>query len=319
MRRLEVKRIWLEAAQADKKTWPQMFRKVKKLIPNKKELKAVWEEFEGAIESRMKMSRAELERRTSPKIEKKIVAIENRLADKEAKRAEKSKDLDARTNICHGVERLRQSACERQDAEAAVALAGLTQLATLTLYGLEIRHPEWFRVWARKQTAWPVLATVNPNWEKRVRKQIEAVQLGEGTIHGLFNKERAYDDHLPCRRWALGIVETLEDNRKPAKYYSLRQKVYELCLDRDHELSFVPVPQWVLECAKLSPFGRDAAIVKQWWTVGKAMIREQCPDFHTRPEWKRYEHTFEGMTPGQIQNRIFDDIRKAMLTIAKKT
>jgi hypothetical protein len=49
------------------------------------------------------------------------------------------------------------------------------------------------------------------------------------------------------------------------------------------------------------------------------MIRQQLPDFHTRPEWKNQRSTAaQGArnTVGEVQNAILDDIASALKRIA---
>jgi len=58
-----------------------------------------------------------------------------------------------------------------------------------------------------------------------------------------------------------------------------------------------------------------------YWRTGKAMLREEMPAFHERPEWSSYQtrRYSNGATPGAVQHAIFRDILDALRTIAPDT
>jgi hypothetical protein len=83
-------------------------------------------------------------------------------------------------------------------------------------------------------------------------------------------------------------------------------------------------PAWVSKAKDLPDFLQTPNVRKQWADVIREMIRQELPDFHTRPEWENQRRSCKasnklaGKSPskGDFQNAIFDDIIPALKTIA---
>jgi hypothetical protein len=81
--------------------------------------------------------------------------------------------------------------------------------------------------------------------------------------------------------------------------------------------SYKILPAWTKTLEKLRrPF--NPAHVLDYWHTGKAMMQEELPDFHLRPEWENYRRRRykTGSKPGTVQHAIFKDILAALRTIA---
>ena len=78
------------------------------------------------------------------------------------------------------------------------------------------------------------------------------------------------------------------------------------------------LPVWMRNLTTLRrPFNKNHVL--DYWRTGKAMILEEMPDFHLRPEWQKYRERRnyrEGAKKGAIQHAIFKDILSALKTIA---
>ncbi len=89
-------------------------------------------------------------------------------------------------------------------------------------------------------------------------------------------------------------------------------------LRQEHAGAYRILPAWTDGLRKLRrPFNREHVL--DYWRVGKAMILEELPDFHERPEWAEYRTGRKyagGAKPGVIQHAIFKDILTALRTIA---
>jgi hypothetical protein len=80
------------------------------------------------------------------------------------------------------------------------------------------------------------------------------------------------------------------------------------------QATIAPVPQWARDCAHLDVF--NANTLPDSWKTGKAMLRQQCPDFHEHKDWKHYAARWAGLQKGVIQNRILDLIKSALENLA---
>jgi hypothetical protein len=81
--------------------------------------------------------------------------------------------------------------------------------------------------------------------------------------------------------------------------------------------SYKILPEWTKTLENFRrPF--NPGNVLNYWRTGKAMILEELPDFHLRPEWENYRrrHYKTGSKPGAVQHAIFKDILAALRTIA---
>ncbi len=204
------------------------------------------------------------------------------------------------------------------DEVAERAIADLYQVAVMAARFLETLYPERaeiFKKIAPKHKVFPVVATRNPRWATKVKKMLADIELGTKTDEASFT-DAAYDDieTYPARAYARAIVDCLRDNQERMCKLKFHQALFTHYRP-EHDVQPVEIPGWAQECLTLKDFNRDSALA--WFAIGKKMMRAECPDFHTRPEWGRYAKRFEGLTKGEIQNRIFDLIESAIKTIAK--
>ena len=126
----------------------------------------------------------------------------------------------------------------------------------------------------------------------------------------------------PARRWAKAAVRAIEETR--FRFLSLRGLLREFgsiealsnyCSEASWDMG--KDPEWVEGVVELKQFSSES--LTQWKPVIRKMIREQLPEFHTRPEWNTQRNTAEASgrnTPGEIQNAILDDIISALRRLA---
>ena len=216
---------------------------------------------------------------------------------------------------------LGAAALDHHDTFAAEQLVAIANYAVMVLESLGQQRPELLRPFARKAVQWPVMASVEPDWAQRTNERLrQNLQLGEDTLHGRLEKSKAYDLEIISRRYARGIVETLEKNRQCESMADERKEIIRWKMAKDGIKVWVPrPPDWFLEAAKLQSFGAETA--DAWLNVGMKMLREQRPYLPKHPDWKRlkthWEHRAEVPTPGRMWNRIKDALRSPLKTIAR--
>lgn len=208
---------------------------------------------------------------------------------------------------------LGDAAREKKDPDAAKALFELMQWATLQFQLIARLEPDLFKPFARDATCIPVLASRGNRWLETARKIVKTLELGENTSEGSF-KETAHSaaEAWPARAWAKEAVEAIMATRNllqsmPQVTILLRTGLPAI------EITVAETPDWAHEAHDLPEFTQKTA--KQWTTIVRKMIRQQCPDFHSSRHWDRYAKRFEHMTTAEKQARILDLICSAVETI----
>lgn len=216
---------------------------------------------------------------------------------------------------------LGTAAIERGDDYAITMLVELTKYAVTILEGLTEKNPELVRPFARKSAQWPVLASVEPGWHIQAQKKLrKTLELGEETLHGRLEVSKAYNLENVSRRYARGIVDTLETNRSCAALLPLQTQIIKAKHKKDGtKVWFKPTPAWVTNAIKLEPFSRETT--EAWLDVGIEMLKEQCPRLPKSDDWvritKHWENRGEKQTPGRMWNSIKDALRSPIKTIAR--
>jgi hypothetical protein len=216
---------------------------------------------------------------------------------------------------------LGAAAIDHGDEYATTMLVELTKYAVTILETLVEKRPELVRPFARKSVQWPVLASVEPDWPVQAQKQLRRIlELGEDTLHGRLDRSKAYSLENVSRRYARGIVDTLEKNRCCAELFSQVEQVVKAKQEKDGlKVLFKTVPAWVTAAAKLEPFSRETA--EDWLDVGIEMLKEQCRYLPKSDDWaritKHWENRGEKQTPGRMWNSIKDALRSPIKTIAR--
>ena len=217
---------------------------------------------------------------------------------------------------------LGQAAIDRGDEHAIERLIDLANYAVILLETLAQKRPDLVRKHARKCVQWPVQAGVEPEWQAAAQKYVcEVLELGEDTLHGQLDKSKAYNLEVVSRRYARGIVETLERNRYCVDLFNTAVEIIRAKEKKDGiRVLFEPVPTWVLEAKALEPFSRESA--ERWLDVGIKMLKEQRPGLPRQDDWKRitthWENRGEKKTPGRMWNSIKDALRSPIKTIARE-
>ncbi len=235
-----------------------------------------------------------------------------------------------RRDITHGEQLLRVRRQSTQSvntlAEYAAAgekdaIKGLVQIAQHAIESLmlaERMHPKAAREIAGGQSLWPLLASLDPNWERIAVKRVQGLELGKelAFLRTPFRAARGTDENYPARKWAKVAVRAIEETRRRyLTYGDLRAEFEELIFKG--EVSLALEPDWVERACRLPQFSEATA--RKWGNVIREMIREQVPDFHTRQEWENQRNTARHNrrgTRGEIQNAILDDIVSALRRIA---
>ena len=215
--------------------------------------------------------------------------------------------------------------------------------SVLMLQEFRDREPAAFRRVARQLNLLPTFAAWHPDAEPANRKLLRECGLGHESLNEFAKHPQHAAQQSPAVRYAYTLIGTIDltlDNsgdeleRWGELYgFGVRHDVaeeVESCLAKmalsqgeraklreHHRGAYRILPLWTRDLLKLErPFGPGS--VRDYWRIAKALIREEMPRFHERPEWRavRDRHYSGGAKPGAIQNAIFKDIRKAMETIA---
>lgn len=216
---------------------------------------------------------------------------------------------------------LGTAAIDHNDEYAITMLVELTKYAVTILETLTEKRPELIRPFARKSVQWPVLANVEPDWQVQAQKKLrKTLELGEDTLHGRLDKSKAYNLENVSRRYARGIVDTLEMNRSCAALFPMQEQIIKAKQKKDGiVVLFKPVPAWVTAATKLEPFSRETA--ENWLDVGIEMLKEQCRHLPKSDDWvritKHWENRGDKPTPGRMWNSIKDALRSPIKTIAR--
>lgn len=204
------------------------------------------------------------------------------------------------------------------DADAIKHLVELAHHAIQSLMIAKLTHPEAVRAISRWKTLWPVLASSTSPLEKSAAKQLNGLELGQDMefFHVRFERPRGADENYPARQWAKTAVRTLEETRwRSLTYGQYRDEFQQLVFGGKAGLA--EIPPWAGEACRLDVLSKKTA--PAWAKVMRDMIRQQLPDFHTRPEWKNQRNTAAQSarnTVGELHNSILDDITSALKRIA---
>lgn len=230
--------------------------------------------------------------------------------------------LAATDHVIDAFKSLGEAAIDRGDEYAIERLIDLANYGVTLLEALADKRPELVKKHARKCVQWPVQAGVEPDWPVVAQNYAkEVLELGEDTLHGRLDKSKAYDLQVVARRYARGIVETLEMNRCCAALFPMAMKIIRAKETKDGIKVLVKrVPSWVTEAVALAPFSRETA--ERWLDVGIKMLKEQRPYLWKQEDWKRigthWENRAENKTPGRMWNSIKDALRSPIKTIARR-
>ncbi len=213
------------------------------------------------------------------------------------------------------------AAIEHGDEYATTMLVELTKYAVTMLETLIEKRPELIRPFARKSVQWPVMAGVEPDWPAQAQKKLRRIlEFGEDTFHGRLDQSKAYSLENVSRRYARGIVDTLEKNRCCAALFSMQKQIIIAKQKKDGTVVlFKASPPWVADAIKLKPFSRETA--EDWLDVGMEMLKEQCRYLPKSDDWARikthWENRGDKQTPGRMWNSIKDALRSPIKTIAR--
>lgn len=205
------------------------------------------------------------------------------------------------------------------DARAASSLAKIAQDATLfTTMAIRI-FPAGFSAAGKVAGWWPVLASSRADWPAQGRAVLEKIGFDGGPYREL-NPEIAFDEDLPCRRWARAVYDVLCENRDRGPRWKLISNGMKSFLP-EFKFTLDPVPAWAESAAALPLFARSTA--KEWARLGREMIREEVPDFHDRPEFadfRRHQSNLDRNgkpSRGRLQNDILEKIGSSLASLAR--
>ena len=310
------KKQFAKLMTARRKTWP-VIRKVlhneispqagaekfKRLVPDKKLLREIFEGWEKATKTTPEQAAKEKED----------------IARQEVELAKDTKLLKAQESF-YKILKMLSEAIEEGSAESAEALADVAFQATCFLQIGEKKKPELFRQIARKTRCWAVMASDEAGWEKEAVQRVGVLELGADleSLKVRFRKARGADANLPARLWAKAAVRTIEQTQfrilsfgQVLRDFGSHQALADFCLENGWKIG--KQPEWVHDASGLKKFSSES--LPSWKLVVRKLIREQMPGFHTRPEWKTQYNTAVAngrATPGEIQNAILDDITSAL-------
>jgi hypothetical protein len=217
--------------------------------------------------------------------------------------------------------------------------------ATNNLFDLYKANPSQFQNVAGQMMFLPCFISRHPDNERFNRHFLQVSQLSRRSMD---NACQPKPQHLARQSWptryAYAIRETIDltldtyEERLPewaeiygyGKRHPIPMSLYEetarkMGLDEETKRLELPrlvgsykiLPAWTKTLENFRrPF--NPGNVLSYWRTGKAMILEELPDFHLRPEWESYRrrHYQTGSKPGTVQHAIFKDILAALRTIA---
>lgn len=231
------------------------------------------------------------------------------------------RQLAAADQVTDAFKLLGEAAIDRGDEYAIERLVDLANYGVTLLEALAEKRPKLVKKHARQRVQWPVQAGVEPDWPIAAQKYaLEVLELGEDTLHGHLDKSKAYNLQIVARRYARGIVETLEMNRCCAALVPTAMEIIRRKEKRDGFKVLVKrVPSWVTEAVSLEPFSRESA--ERWLAVGIKMLKQQRPHLPQQEDWKRikthWENRGDNKTPGRMWGSIKDALRSPIKTIAR--
>jgi hypothetical protein len=218
--------------------------------------------------------------------------------------------------------------------------------ATRDLLEFYKENPKLFRKVASRLSLLPCFMSWHPDAQRFNRRLLEFSRLGRcGICYQLRNNPRylikqpspvwyayamintivlthdTYGEDLPrlARVYGYGVKHPISRERIEAALAKLTCSEEKKQMKREeYRGAYEVLPCWTRGLESLPrPFNKDHVL--DYWRVGKAMILEEMPDFHERPEWQRYRDNRNyrsGAKKGAIQHAIFKDILAALKTIA---
>lgn len=206
------------------------------------------------------------------------------------------------------------------DADAIKNLVKVGEHAVQLLLLAKLTHPEIVRTISRSQALWPLLVSAKSSWERTAARQLKGLELGKEleVLQVRFESARGPDQNYPARQWAKAAVRTLEETRRRLiMYKEYREEFEQLIWGGKAEPP--EIPRWTGATCRLPLLSKETA--PAWGSVIREMIRQQIPNFHTRPEWENQRKTAAHggrNTAGEIRNAILDDIVSALKRIAPR-
>jgi len=216
--------------------------------------------------------------------------------------------------------------------------------ATFHLLELYKQDAALFQTIARQLSFLPCLMSHHPNTAEFNQSVFLNSQLGKDSICGGRDAMHLARQSWPVR-YSYAIIETIDVNLDTfgdelprwAEAYGYGVKwpmdpvqvegeiaAMNVTNDRKNQLretfkgAVQVLPKWTESLTKIhQPF--MPSNVLDYWRTGKEMILEELPDFHLRPEWKKYRDGRKyanGAKKGAVQHAIFKDILVALKTMA---
>ncbi len=295
----------IKAVARDSMSVEEATRRIRQIAPDKN-LRGQMSEFFARLEK--------------PRSPQEIAAEEKELKERR-KALDKKEEINRAVQLADRGLTALVSLATKGDHEAIDGLVTLAIDASTHVLLIECALREATRTVARKHDQWPVLIIAGSNFEAKLRKRIDDLQLSQDLppLRSRFRQARGADMNYPARCWAQAAVRTLEETRLRVLLIVKEKDAYlQLCVREGWQLS--RMPGWVMNAMNLEPF--SARSHRTWSTVIREMIRQQMPDFHTHADWATQRNTAKQSgrdSKGEIQNAILDDIGRALKTIAPLT
>ena len=208
---------------------------------------------------------------------------------------------------------------KENDLKAAETLYAIATSAARDVLSLYLRHRELFDQIAPRRRILPAFFSIHPETATVVRQMKADSHLGSRTSDAPLVDSKAYFlSDTAANIYARAIIHSIEINRN-LESVEVQQKGWRE-FDRKERLRTVvlPFPKFIngIEAIPV-PIRPDTVL--QFWRKGKEMILEEMPDFHLRPEWKKYRdgrRYANGAKKGAVRHAIFKDILAALKTMA---
>jgi hypothetical protein len=214
---------------------------------------------------------------------------------------------------------LRKRVDEYKCLKAANTIWAIAVEATSAVISWYCRERELFDKIAPYHRSLPTLATIHPETSKVIASMVADARLGQRTNDAnRIGSKTWFVSDSPASVYARAIITSVQLNSDLESIS--HQQAFWAEFDRVNNFQTIvlPFPKYIVGLDQI-PIPISPANVMQYWRKGKEMILEEMPEFHVRPEWRKYcekRKYKHGAKKGAIQHAIFKDILIALKTIA---
>ena len=205
-----------------------------------------------------------------------------------------------------------------KDQAAAEVLWAIATEACTEILALYLRNRALFDRIASRRKILPAFFSIHPETAPVMAQMRADSKLGEATNNARqIGSKPFFVSDRPANVYARAIITSVLFNSAIPDLATQQASYAALEREEGIRTRLQPAPKYF---ARIQKFPRtfNASNVMKYWRLGKEIILEEMPNFHTRPEWQdhRERHYAGGAKVGAIQHAIFKDILAALKTMA---